>query len=89
MNEGEEPDNFFWVGLGEKKAYDKEAGFMDYTRLFRCSNEKGVEFSYTYFLPKPSNCAGYFTVSEKCSDFCQDDLADDDIMILDTGEQVH
>ena len=32
--------------------------------------------------------AGYFTVSEKCSDFCQDDLADDDIMILDTGEQV-
>ena len=31
---------------------------------------------------------GYFTVSEKCSDFCQDDLADDDIMILDTGVQV-
>ena len=31
---------------------------------------------------------GYFTVSEKCSDFCQDDLADDDIMILDSGEQV-
>ena len=27
-------------------------------------------------------------MSEKCSDFCQDDLADDDIMILDTGEQV-
>lgn len=75
---------------------------MKYTRLFRCSNEKG-----------------YFTVSEKCSDFCQvcsnphilrflhfitsylwqwilnsyvslfqDDLADDDIMILDNGEQV-
>ena len=32
--------------------------------------------------------SGYFTVSEKCSDFCQDDLADDDIMILDTGVQV-
>lgn len=44
---------------------------MEYSRLFRCSNEKG-----------------YFTVSEKCSDFCQDDLAQDDIMILDTGEQV-
>lgn len=44
---------------------------MNYTRLFRCSNEKG-----------------YFTVAEKCSDFCQDDLADDDIMILDNGEQV-
>lgn len=71
LNEGEEPDNFFWVGLGGRKPYDTDAEFMNYTRLFRCSNEKG-----------------YFTVSEKCSDFCQDDLADDDIMILDNGEQV-
>ena len=61
---------------------------MSFTRLFRCSNEKGLgkknEFGFIeilYFL-------GYFTVSEKCSDFCQDDLADDDIMILDTGDQV-
>lgn len=44
---------------------------MQYSRLFRCSNEKG-----------------YFTIAEKCSDFCQDDLADDDIMLLDNGEQV-
>ncbi|VEN43871.1 unnamed protein product [Callosobruchus maculatus] len=71
LSEGEEPDNFFWVGLGGKKPYEKDATFMEYTRLFRCSNEKG-----------------YFSVSEKCSDFCQDDLADDDIMILDNGEQV-
>lgn len=71
INEGEEPDNFFWVALGGKKPYETNADFMAYTRLFRCSNEKG-----------------YFTVSEKCSDFCQDDLADDDIMILDNGEQV-
>ncbi|TRY63076.1 hypothetical protein TCAL_04910 [Tigriopus californicus] len=71
LNEGEEPNNFFWVGLNGKKAYDKDADFMNYGRLFRCSNEKG-----------------YFTVSEKCSDFCQDDLALDDIMILDTGEHV-
>jgi hypothetical protein len=71
INEGEEPDNFFWVALGGKKPYEKDADFMNYTRLFRCSNEKG-----------------YFTVSEKCADFCQDDLADDDIMILDSGEQV-
>jgi hypothetical protein len=41
LNEGEEPDNFFWLGLGGKKPYDKEADFMNYTRLFRCSNEKG------------------------------------------------
>jgi len=71
LNEGEEPENFFWAGLGEKKPYEKEADFMNYTRLFRCSNDKG-----------------FFTVSEKCSDFCQDDLADDDIMILDSGEHV-
>lgn len=71
LEEGEEPDNFFWVGLGGKKPYETDASFMEYTRLFRCSNEKG-----------------YFMVSEKCSDFCQDDLADDDIMILDNGEQV-
>jgi len=36
-----------------------------------------------------SNEKGYFTVSEKCSDFCQDDLADDDVMILDNGDQVY
>ncbi|KAL2726306.1 protein flightless-1 [Vespula maculifrons] len=71
LNEGEEPDNFFWVALGGKKPYDVDAEYMNYTRLFRCSNEKG-----------------YFTISEKCTDFCQDDLADDDIMILDNGEQV-
>ena len=54
LNEGEEPNNFFWVGLGGRKPYDTEADFMSHARLFRCSNEKG-----------------YFTVSEKCSDFCQ------------------
>ncbi|XP_071963998.1 protein flightless-1 homolog [Antedon mediterranea] len=36
-----------------------------------------------------SNDKGFFTVSEKCSDFCQDDLADDDVMILDTGHEVY
>lgn len=71
LNEGEEPENFFWVALGGRKPYDMDAAYMEYTRLFRCSNEKG-----------------YFTVAEKCSDFCQDDLADDDIMILDNGEQI-
>ena len=32
-----------------------------------------------------TNESGYFTVSEKCSDFCQADLPDDDVMLLDTG----
>ncbi|XP_076808004.1 protein flightless-1 homolog [Clavelina lepadiformis] len=72
INEGEEPENFFWVGLGEKPdSYDEEASYLHYARLFRCSNEKG-----------------YFSVSEKCADFCQDDLADDDIMLLDNGESM-
>ncbi|XP_034831770.1 protein flightless-1 [Maniola hyperantus] len=71
LAEGSEPDNFFWVALGGRKPYDSDADYLNFTRLFRCSNEKG-----------------YFTVSEKCTDFCQDDLADDDIMILDNGEQV-
>lgn len=71
LNEGEEPENFFWIALGGRKEHDTDATYMEYTRLFRCSNEKG-----------------YFTVVEKCTDFCQDDLADDDIMILDNGEQV-
>ncbi|KAI1292098.1 Protein flightless-1 [Halotydeus destructor] len=70
INEGEEPE-LFWQVLGGKKAYEEDSSFMEYTRLFRCSNDKG-----------------YFSVSEKCSDFCQDDLADDDIMILDNGTQV-
>ncbi|CAM5087928.1 unnamed protein product [Natator depressus] len=72
INEGEEPENFFWVGIGGQKAYDEDADYMKYSRLFRCSNEKG-----------------YFAVSEKCSDFCQDDLADDDIMLLDNGREVY
>lgn len=70
INEDEEPEDF-WLHLGGKKDYEKDASFMQFTRLFRCSNDKG-----------------YFSVSEKCSDFCQDDLADDDIMILDNGTQV-
>uniref|UniRef100_A0A667YIE3 Protein flightless-1 homolog n=1 Tax=Myripristis murdjan TaxID=586833 RepID=A0A667YIE3_9TELE len=72
INEGEEPENFFWVGIGCQKPYDEDADYMKYARLFRCSNEKG-----------------YFSVSEKCSDFCQDDLADDDIMLLDNGKEVY
>ncbi|CAB1447708.1 unnamed protein product [Pleuronectes platessa] len=72
INEGEEPENFFWVGIGSQKQYDEDADYMKYARLFRCSNEKG-----------------YFSVSEKCSDFCQDDLADDDIMLLDNGHEVY
>lgn len=71
INEGREPDIFFSVGLNGRKEYDSESTFMQFTRLFRCSNDKG-----------------YFSISEKCADFCQDDLSDEDIMILDNGTQV-
>lgn len=70
INEGEEPEEF-WKTLGGRKPYETDSSFMQYTRLFRCSNDKG-----------------YFYVSEKCTDFCQDDLADEDIMILDNGNHV-
>lgn len=36
-----------------------------------------------------SNEQGFFSVSEKWADFCQDDLADDDVMLLDNGRQVN
>lgn len=70
IQEGHEPDEF-WNALGGRKPYDTDCSFMQCTRLFRGSNDKG-----------------YFSISEKCSDFCQDDLSDDDIMILDNGSQV-
>jgi len=70
IQEGEEPEQF-WTALGGKKSYETNAEFMNYTRLFRCTNEKG-----------------YFSVSEKTVDFCQDDLDDDDVMIVDNGELV-
>uniref|UniRef100_A0A5S6QHV9 Gelsolin-like domain-containing protein n=1 Tax=Trichuris muris TaxID=70415 RepID=A0A5S6QHV9_TRIMR len=69
--EGSEPE-MFWEAMGGKKQYDKNADFMRYCRLFRCTNEKG-----------------YFVVSEKTIDFCQDDLDDEDVMFLDNGDQVY
>ena len=72
LNEGEEPEVFFWHSLDGKKHYDATAEYMKHMRLFRCSNDRG-----------------YFAVTEKCIDFCQDDLSDEDVMILDTGEIVY
>lgn len=70
VREHQEPVEF-WNHLGGRKEYETDSSFLQNTRLFKCSNDKG-----------------YFNVTEKCSDFCQDDLSDDDIMILDNGEQV-
>lgn len=35
INEGEEPENFFWVGIGSQKPYDEDAEYMKHSRLFR------------------------------------------------------
>ncbi|KAM7535541.1 hypothetical protein Aperf_G00000097873 [Anoplocephala perfoliata] len=71
LSEGEEPE-IFWRSLGGQGKYDQEAEYMNYSRLFRLSND-----------------AGYFHASEKCADFCQDDLVNDDVMMLDNGEQIY
>lgn len=70
VDENREPGEF-WDFIGGQQEHETDSSFLQHTRLFRCSNDKG-----------------YFNVTEKCSDFCQDDLSDDDIMILDNGEQV-
>lgn len=54
----------------------------------RCEYETDASFMKYIRLFRGSNDKGYFCISEKCSDFCQDDLSDDDIMILDNGSQV-
>ncbi|PIK45358.1 hypothetical protein BSL78_17779 [Apostichopus japonicus] len=51
--------------------------------------ETSADYMRSSRLFRCSNEKGYYTVSEKCSDFCQDDLADDDVMILDTGFEVY
>ncbi|XP_046856352.1 protein flightless-1 homolog isoform X2 [Xenia sp. Carnegie-2017] len=50
--------------------------------------DKSADYMRTCRLFRCSNEQGYFKVSEKCSDFCQDDLADDDCMILDSGDEI-
>lgn len=82
------------MGLGGKKLYDTDALYMEHSRLFRyivqhqlLETEPNMR-SIFFIKLRCSNEKGYFTVSEKCSDFCQDDLAHDDIMILDSGEHV-
>ena len=60
------------MGLGGKKPYDTSS----------------VSTSGLARLFRCSNEKGFFAVTEKCADFCQDDLPDEDIMILDSGEEV-
>ncbi|KAI0990385.1 hypothetical protein GJ496_003427 [Pomphorhynchus laevis] len=47
------------------------------------------DYNYSARLFKCSNDKGYFSVSEKWADFSQDDLDDDDVMLLDTGNTIY
>ena len=40
VKEGEEEETF-WECLGGRKKYDTDGDFLQHTRLFRCTNEKG------------------------------------------------
>ncbi|TNN19777.1 Protein flightless-1 isoform 2 [Schistosoma japonicum] len=51
--------------------------------------DRSAEFLTYGRLFRLSNDQGYFCASEKCADFCQDDLAPDDVMLLDTGSQIY
>ncbi|KAH9285255.1 Protein flightless-1 [Echinococcus granulosus] len=51
--------------------------------------DKTADYMHYARLFRLSNDAGYFHASEKCADFCQDDLVNDDVMMLDNGEQVY
>lgn len=53
------------------------------------SYDKNADYMNYARLFRLSNDAGYFSASEKCADFCQDDLINDDVMMLDTGDQIY
>uniref|UniRef100_A0A0K2UCV6 Gelsolin-like domain-containing protein n=1 Tax=Lepeophtheirus salmonis TaxID=72036 RepID=A0A0K2UCV6_LEPSM len=74
INEGGESDDF-WSGLGGK---------MDYP--------KGVEMDKPILCPRLFHCffsqSGKFRASE-IFDFKKDDLVSDDVMILDSGDEIY
>ncbi|XP_023199625.1 gelsolin-like isoform X2 [Xiphophorus maculatus] len=75
LEEGEEPDGF-WAVLGGKD---------DYCRAPRLSNKMDA---HPPRLFASSNKTGTFQMEEVPGELTQDDLAPDDVMILDTWDQV-
>ncbi|KAM4706289.1 scinderin [Rhinophrynus dorsalis] len=73
--EGQEPDEF-WNSLGGKKPYQTSSLLES-----KSSNNPPRLFGC-------SNKTGKFMVEEVPGEFTQDDLAEDDVMLLDTWEQV-
>lgn len=82
IQEGSEPENFFWVALGGKAEYEKvnlpppsvscddQFLFVLVMTLFVCFPQNADFMKYRRLF-RCSNDKGFFAVSEKCSDFCQ------------------
>ncbi|KAM8967359.1 scinderin isoform 1-T1 [Pelodytes ibericus] len=75
ITEGQEPDDF-WSSLGGKKPYQTSS-------LLESQLENHPPKLYGC-----SNKTGRFVVEEVPGEFNQDDLAEDDVMLLDTWEQL-
>ncbi|KAG8443075.1 hypothetical protein GDO86_011771 [Hymenochirus boettgeri] len=73
--EGQEPDEF-WKALGGKKTY-QTSSLLESKSIVHPPRLFGC-----------SNKTGRFLIEEVPGDFTQDDLAEDDVMLLDTWEQV-
>lgn len=78
IQENEEPEEF-WSALGQKKTYDRTGNFIDFVRLFRCTNE----FGYYAIKEKYSDYCQVFTSVKK------DDLLYDDVMMFDDGNKIY
>uniref|UniRef100_A0A8B9THM3 Gelsolin n=1 Tax=Anas platyrhynchos TaxID=8839 RepID=A0A8B9THM3_ANAPL len=76
VSEGREPENF-WAALGGKAPYRTSPRLKD----------KKMD-AHPPRLFACSNKSGRFTIEEVPGDLTQDDLATDDVMILDTWDQV-
>ncbi|XP_063780496.1 scinderin-like [Pseudophryne corroboree] len=75
IKEGQEPDDF-WSSLGGKKPY-------------QTSELLGSNLAdHPPRLYGCSNKSGRFVIEEVPGEFTQDDLAEDDVMLLDTWEQI-
>ncbi|XP_072910245.1 scinderin [Hemitrygon akajei] len=75
ITEGKEPDAF-WKSLGGKKEYQTSALLQD----------SADDFQPRLFAC--SNKTGCFNIEEVPGEYTQDDLAEDDVMLLDVWDQI-